>query len=393
MAYLTALDENSPILLPFQERSYIGMAGKSFSNIGRFQQTFWRDSFVGGIVTDRRFENNAGSGTTAGIDGRFRFLEKYAIEYQALASYTREPDDTTLTVGVNDMTFAGGKHTAAFDGEAFGGHAFYASFERDARTWFFDFDYVSSSPTFRADLGFENRNDFHRFRMLQGLIFYPDSRFVDQIIPVFLVQRIWNWDGQRKDDALVANLEVAWKGDTRTVIEYTRGFERFRGVDFRGQNNWFFYLNSGFSEFFRPGFWVQVGDRIARNFDTPLAGKGTDAEVWFDLKPLTQWILEPSLQFSKLDDAATGDELFSGFIVRMRTTFQFTREFSLRLVTQYDDFNRALSIEPLLTYQLNAFSKFFIGSTHAYQDPPDSDSGLTQSRRQFFAKFQYLFRN
>ena len=298
-----------------------------------------------------------------------------------------------MTAGINDLTFAGGKHTAAFDGEAFWGHAVYASFERDARTWFFDFDYVSSSPTFRADLGFENRNDFHRFRMLQGLAFYPDSRFVDQVIPVFLVQRIWNWDGQRKDDALVANVEVAWKGDTRTVIEYTRGFERFRGFDFHGQNNWFFHLNSGFSELFRPGFWVQVGDRVARNYDPPLAGKGTDAEVWFELKPLTQWILEPSLQFSKLDDAETGDELFSGFILRMRTTFQFTREFSLRLVTQYDDFDRALSIEPLLTYQLNAFSMFYIGSTHAYQDPPASDSGLRQSRRQFFAKFQYLFRN
>jgi hypothetical protein len=36
---------------------------------------------------------------------------------------------------------------------------------------------------------------------------------------------------------------------------------------------------------------------------------------------------------------------------------------------------------------------FFIGSTHAYQDPTTSNTGLTQARRQFFAKFQYLFRN
>ena len=112
LAYLTAFDENSPIMLPFQERSYVGMAGKSFSNIGRFQQTFWRDSFVGAILTDRRFEDNAGSGTTGGVDGRFRFLGNYSIEYQALASYTREPDDTTLTTGINDMTFASGEHTA-----------------------------------------------------------------------------------------------------------------------------------------------------------------------------------------------------------------------------------------------------------------------------------------
>ena len=52
-----------------------------------------------------------------------------------------------------------------------------------------------------------------------------------------------------------------------------------------------------------------------------------------------------------------------------------------------------LSIEPLMTYRLNAFSMFFVGSTHAYQDAPHPNSRLTQSRRQFFAKFQYLFRN
>jgi hypothetical protein len=86
LAYLGGLDENSPILLPFQERSYVGMAGRSLSNVGRFQQTFWRDSYVGAILTDRRLEDNSGSGTTGGIDGRLRFLENYRIEYQALAS-------------------------------------------------------------------------------------------------------------------------------------------------------------------------------------------------------------------------------------------------------------------------------------------------------------------
>ena len=56
-------------------------------------------------------------------------------------------------------------------------------------------------------------------------------------------------------------------------------------------------------------------------------------------------------------------------------------------------FDRALSMEPLLTYRLNAFSMSFIGSTHAYQDPRAPTSGLTRSSRRFFARFQYLFRN
>ncbi len=389
LAYLGAVDENSPILLPFQERSYVGMGGRSFSNIGRFQQSFWRDSYVGAILTDRRWQDNGGSGTTGGADGRFRF-GKYSVEYQALASYTREPDDTTLTEGVNDLIFGDG-HTAAFDGESYWGHAGYVSLERDARTWFFDIEYFVSSPTFRADLGFERRNDFQHFNMVQGLVFYPDSRFVDQVIPVFFIARDWTFDGDPRDRTVALNLEVAWKGDTRTVIEHSRWWERFRDVEFDDMYNWFFFVNSGFSELFRPGFWVQHGRRIARFQDPPVQGKGTDAEVWFDLKPLTQWVISPELQYSKLDDLETGEEFFSGYILRLRTTFQFTREFFLRLVVQYDDFDKGLSIEPLLTYRLNAFSMFYIGSTAAYRDYPSPD-GLTQTSRQFFAKFQYLFR-
>ncbi|UCC48363.1 MAG: carbohydrate binding family 9 domain-containing protein [Gemmatimonadota bacterium] len=391
LAYLAAVDEHSPILLPFQERSFVGQGGRSISNVARFQQTFLRDSYVGAIVTDRRFDGGNGSGTTAGIDGRFRILDNYSIEYQALASYTDEPDDPNLTEDVNSLTFDGGKHTAAFDGESYWGHAVFLGFERNARTWFFDIDYWASSPTFRADLGFQFQNDFHRATMLQGLILYPDSRFVDQVIPVFVAQRIWNFDGLRKEDALVGNLEIAWKGDTRTVFEYVRWRERFAGIDFDNGYNLFVYLRSGFSEMFRPGFYVSHGRRIARFQDPPTMGKGTDAEVWLEFKPLTRWVIEPSLNYSQLDDLVTGDHYFSGYIFRTRTTLQFTREFFLRLVVQYNNFSEELSIEPLLTYRLNPFTLFYIGSTQGYQDF-DDPHGLTATRRQYFAKFQYLFR-
>jgi hypothetical protein len=390
-AYLGGLDENSPILLPFQERSYVGMGGRSLSNIGRFQQTFWRDSYVGAILTDRRWEDNGGSGTTGGIDGRLRFLENYSIEYQALASHTREPDDTTFTEGVGDVTFGKEGYTGAYDGESYWGHAWYVSVERNARTWFFDFDLWNSSPTFRADLGFENRNDFHRFTMIQGLQFFPESRLIHRLQPLIFAQRIWNWDWLIKDDVLAANLQITWLGETFTLFEYALARERFREVEFDGQHNWSIIIESGFNEIFRPGLMVRHGDRIARFTDPPAPGVGTDVEAWFEVKPLTQWVIQPSLQYSELHDRDSGEEYFSGYILRARTVFQFTREFFVRLVVQYDDFNKSLSFEPLITYRLNPFSMFYIGSTHGYVDY-SQPSGFTQTERQFFAKFQYLFR-
>jgi hypothetical protein len=390
LAYLGAFDEHSPILLPFEERSYVNVGPKSFSNIFRFQQTFWRDSFVGAILTDRRFEGG-GSGTTGGIDGRIRVSSNYAIRYQVLASYTQEPNDTSLTPGLEDVTFANGEYTGTFDGESYWGNAVAASFGRSARTWNFDVEYRAASPTYRADLGFQSQNNFRRAIMFQGLNFYPESRYFDQVSPRLFAVRQWNFDGVRKEDIVSSGLSMSMKGDTHINLEYNYSFERFRDIDFRDQWNWFFLLRSSFSEIFQPGFWVNHGDRIARFTDPPVPGIGTSAEVWVEFKPLTRWIIQPSFEFSKLDDAATGEEYFSGYVGRVRTVFQFNREFFLRLIVQYDDFNRAMSIEPLLTYRINAFSVFYIGSNQAFLEY-EGPRGFTPSARQYFLKFQYLFR-
>jgi hypothetical protein len=94
-------------------------------------------------------------------------------------------------------------------------------------------------------------------------------------------------------------------------------------------------------------------------------GKGTDAEVWATLQPLTRLVFQPSLVYSELNRPDGGGEVFSGFILRTRTSLQVTRELSVRFVVQDDDFDKAMSLESLLTYRLNPFSMFYIGSSLA----------------------------
>ncbi len=389
-AYLGAVDENSPLILPFEERSFVGQAGTSVTNIARFQQTFLRQSYIGAIITDRRLQHSRGSGTTAGIDGRLRFLDNFSLEYQVLASHTQEPDDSGLTEDINDLTFDRGKHTAAFDGESYWGHAMYASLERDARFWSFDFDYWASSPTFRADNGFEFRNDFRRVSMWQGFFFYMDTKLLDRILPNIYAQQSWNFDGVRKNQFVAPSLEFSLKGDSYIDLEYQWERERFAGVDLTGLRRWFLFARTNITDSFRPGFWISHGRRVARNEDPPVKGRGTSAEAWVTVKPLTRLVIEPALQYSQLSDL-DGNELFDGFILRARTTLQFSRELFLRLVVQHNSFSESLNIEPLLTYKINPFTLFYIGSTHGFRNYDDPDE-FTQTSRQFFAKFQYLFR-
>ena len=61
---------------------------------------------------------------------------------------------------------------------------------------------------------------------------------------------------------------------------------------------------------------------------------------------------------------------------------------------QYDDFDEHWEADPLISYQINPFSIFYVGSTRDYDTydtgvGPDQDWRLTD--RQYFLKLQYLF--
>jgi hypothetical protein len=66
----------------------------------------------------------------------------------------------------------------------------------------------------------------------------------------------------------------------------------------------------------------------------------------------------------------------------------------LRLVLQYDDFDHRWDVDPLLTFRLNPFSIFYVGSTLDYSEftglAPDQDQWRL-SARTYFLKLQYLW--
>lgn len=387
-AYLGAYDEHSPILLPFQERSFVGLGQGSFSNIGRVRRTYGQSSYVGAVLTDRRLEKGGGSGTTGGVDGRHRFLDKYRFEYQLLTSHTVEPDEAGPTARLGGFTFDDGAHTAVFDGESFSGWGGYASLERSARFWNFDFDYWASSPTFRADNGFETRNDLQRFVMFQELNWYPKHSWIDQLTVDTRVSRTWTYEGGRKEGFVNPTVELSLPFQTFFEAGPIWSYERFRGVDFDDQLSWFVFLRSTLIERVTAGFYLEVGDEVARNLETPALGDETFLEVFGTLKPLDRLIIEPSVRWSHLE--VDGQEVFDGYIFRARTNFNLTRRLFGRVVLQYDDFDERLSLEPLVTYQINPFTLFYVGSTSAFDRFEEQDE-FVQTSRQFFLKFQYLY--
>ena len=98
-----------------------------------------------------------------------------------------------------------------------------------------------------------------------------------------------------------------------------------------------------------------------------------------------------------MSDPATGQRFYGGYITRTRMQFQATKALSIRLVVQYNDFRKNWDVDPLLTYRLNPFTVFYLGSSVDYgKIQPSSrfaeyEPEWRNTSRQIFMKLQYLF--
>jgi hypothetical protein len=400
VTYTFARDENSPLILPFEEQSRFVALDKSVSNIARARYSIKEDTYVGALFTDRRVDDG-GAGTVMGGDANVRFLDNYRLEFQALASHTEEPGGVTVSLsGDPDSidTFDSGKHTADLDEEKYWGYGQYTSFEREGRTWSFDVDYYAFSPTFRTDNGFTTSNDARKAIGWSGLTFRPNGKALVRWSTNASVGRVWNWEGRFKDEWIQPELYFRFKGQTDFQVDATFSNERFSNQQFDGIRRLELYLESRPSAYATAGTWTRFGRGIYRDFDAPELGNEFFFSLWGQLKPHQRLVIEPSWDYAQMRSRVDDSMLFRTYILRTRFGLNLSRKWYLRLIVQYNDGNRRLDVEPLLTYRLNPFSIFYAGVNGRYRHyaitpttgPETQDWELAS--RQFFVKFQYLFR-
>lgn len=393
VAFLSAVDANTPVLLPFEESSALVATGRSWSNILRLKHAWGQESQIGAFGTDRRLDGG-GAGSLAGADGLLRLGRNYRYSWQALASRTVEPNAPGLTAGLAGVTFDGGRHTAAFDGETFTGHALYSSFQRRARHWNVNLDYLEKSPTFRADSGFEPQNDRREAWAINGYNIYFDRGLVRRLSNHLYLYRAWNFAGAVKNAGWQADVapQLRW-AQLSGHVQYTRERELFQGVQFDG----IWLLHSCFDATLRDGLSVHLGATrshgIARRYLR--LGDQTDLSASLELRPVDRLSLELSHLASRSVDPSTHEEFFDGTISRGRLGLQLSRELSARLIAQYNAFARTWEVDPLVTYRLSPFSIFYAGSTRDYARLAVAAAGPEQwdlAERTYFVKLQYLFR-
>ena len=394
VAFLGARDENSIIILPFEEQSRFVEAGRSYSGILRVRRDLGNQSHLGLLATSRIF-GGGGLGAVAGLDGQIRLRQSNSLRFQALVSHTEEVDNPAL---VPDSTFNasrfGDGYTAGLDGESFQGRALMANLSRNTAGYWGSVRYSELSPTYRADSGFEPQNN-QRLAManLGGILRFEESALLEHLSGGTNLARKWNFDGAQKDEWLNANLELRLRAaQTSFSASYLFSNELFRGIYFGG-------IRQAHGSFFtRPWNALELrgnlgyGHRIARH--ALVMGRQLDYSLSATVRPLDRLMLSASFNYTRSDDLESGARLFSQSVFWSRLSLQVTRELSLRLFSQYNDRWKTWDFDPLVTYRINAFTMFYIGSTHNYRDlGPEmyGREGWSLSERQFFMKLQYLF--
>ncbi|MDZ7859346.1 MAG: DUF5916 domain-containing protein [Candidatus Krumholzibacteriota bacterium] len=395
LAYLTAKDEHSPIILPFEEESGFVENGESYSNILRYRRDLGKQSHIGLIATDRRFAGSDGYGTLFGIDGQIRFTPSNYTKFQFLSTHTREVNKPELSdSSLNAILFDDGKHTGALDGEYFRGHAFLTQLTRSSGDYRISAEYRELSPTFRADNGMQPSNNQRSGSLYMHRIFrFEDNDLIETIELSGHTGRKWNLSGIKKDEWVSPEMVISFRrAQTKIHSEYMYSNELFNDIQFNDIWQYHTCFSTEPSAALRFGAYINYGHRIARH--DLVMGKEKSYGLWANIKPIDRFIINTQFNYLTSDNLDTGDKLFSQSLFWTRFSLQLSRELSLRMVTQYNDRDDKWDFDPLLKYRINSFTLFYIGSTIDYINTFPEDygrRGWAVTDRQYFLKLQYLF--
>ena len=387
---LSAMDEDSPYIIPGEEQSFSLLGGRSISNIFRFRRTLEEASHFGILATDRRMVNSDGSGSVVGFDTRYKFNKTYQVELQTLFSKTQEPTDSLL---VSNETF-GDNNTFTFDGESFTGNAFELEFRRETEHWGLETGYDHKTPTFRADNGFISNNNQRRVYLQSFWVYTPD-KLISKIVGGFHTGVEYNFDGEKKSRYTAFFGNVVLPRQTRLNVNITTiPFNRFKNIDLKNLWDLKVNMNSHFNKSLALGGSFSKGVNTVTFLDIPEKGSSISFSLWAQLKISDRMQISGSYENHKMTTLDKKEEYYSGYLTGVRATYQHNQALSLRILGQYNDFSQTFKLQPLLSYQPSPFTIFYIGLTSNQVANGLSMNSLQESQTsssQLFIKLQYLF--
>jgi len=383
--WLTAYDEESPYLLAAENRSYFGEGKAAFSNIFRYQRTYEQGSNLGFISTNRIFKEG-GYGHTVGADGLLRFKKSYTLRFEYNRSFLLEP--VADWIEENDPI---GATTSSLDGEKLSGSSLYTSLERNTKHWNTSMKYEQYSPHYQTPLGFVTQNSIRTLNAFHGYQhFFKKEDFVKQLGIYLGTEIIFNYEQVRKYLSLDLSSNLQLKGNINTNFNYSYVInEEFEG--FNGTNMHDFNIFTSFnpSESIRLAIFTNFGEALLYD-ENPAVGNNFFIGSFNNFQITPKLRISPSIRYSQLKNKSDNSLYYHGYIGRSVVNFQFNKNLSFRVIGEFNNFDQTFFFQPLLKWNPNPFTIFYIGGTQGYSELEKKQRyGIENS--QLYLKFQYQF--
>lgn len=384
--WLSAYDEASPYLIAAENRSYFGEGKASYSNIFRYQRTYDQGTNIGFLTTNRIFKDG-GYGHTIGVDARYRFKKSYTASFEFNKSILLEPQADWIEE--NDQILD--KNTQ-LDGETLNGDALYFSLQRNTKHWNTEIEYEQYSPHYQTPLGFVTQNSIRLLDILHGYQhFFDKENFVKQLGIYAGTEFNFNYANLRKllDFGTAMYVQLSGNVDSEISFNYIVN-EEFEGFNAKDMSQFSGFVSYSPSETVRLGMFSEVGESIRYDADNPAIGNSFFIGTFNNFQITPKLRFSPTLRYSQLKNKDDQSLYFSGYIARANLNYQFNPNLSFRIIGEFNDFDKSFFLQPLLKWNPNPFTIFYIGGTNGYSQI-DTQNRYSIENSQLYLKFQYLF--
>lgn len=322
----------------------------------RADRNVFGQSNIGAIATARDAPGRRN--IVAGVDTRVRLGKVWTADGQLALSRS---DQSAATTGDT-------------------GSAYLFSLARNARTISARTQIDGRSPDFATDLGFVPRIDVHLLTQSLNYTLRP-AKTVNSWGPSLFVERAWAHDGTALDLRARPGLTFDLRRSTSVSV-----FAEASSVTLRPGDA----PNLQAPATFRPDTWAVVSSTSPQpqwsaasditagkqiNFNpagtlAPELGDYLRTRLSVGLRPLTALRIDNTWLRAALDTG--GSQAFASNIIRTQWAWQFTRDWSLRLIGQYDAITtdparsslvsrRNVNADVLLTRLINPWTALYVG--------------------------------
>jgi len=385
--FLTAVDQNSPYQIAGEDQSYFGEGEQSYVNVFRYQRLINKNSRLG-IVTTNRFYANGGYGNLIGTDGWFLINKKWRLTYELLINFNKEPSADWIDSEDNILG-----RSIRLNEERFNGSAMYIQLYRNTEHWKSYLYFRNISPEYQANVGFVVKNNrrwgtfFHEYQNFvnkKGLQFFSIGTKADI-----------NYTFQNNLKAISIDGIFSIQTFLNTKINYAFDWDIFKnylGRDYKNVGKSELNIQSSPSESFSLKIRSTFGKDLAYNEDVPDVGREFTLYIMPSFQLGNKLNLSPSLRYARLKNLITDEDYFNGAISRFSVRYQFNNFLNVRLISEYNAFSERFFIQPLLQWNPNPSTVFYIGGNQNSIDDFNDEfySPFRVDQTQFFLKFQYL---